>query len=550
MASQASPSGNASGIPHLDFRIERLRVTCRFTFAFHAREVRFEVDRGEGFESIFPETFSFHADRHDPTELTLRFEDLWSNPRRLHPRAGRRDAEELVFRLLGALPAVLDELLDRLAGSGAQGRVAEDVSVFALIAQRFITDKSLVDHPRLELSMIHLRALAYRAIRIVMDGRVSKGFLAGYVAGTAHGERSRDPFDLSFFYAIASGDGDDIDRQVVGAASRAYFRWLEDVCLDEDNRAFETENSPFADRAAEVLHAVAPGADRANRARDLAPFLSRPGRDTLRILAKLERWFLHQYDVHHAAVVRQHAEALRRSRVDPERRLTLHGTRMYTLALLLPALPFLLAIPFYDDAPEVFDWWAALEVGVVLAAGIWFLGFRFLWKKDLTFFHTSVPRIGAGIIVGYLPVFMIDEVWDLAQQSPFYLLAVAAMLGTTTFLYIYVEVQRKLGDPQLAFRRARDIVMLGLIEAGGFGLLVTSLLGPLMAGRNWGPHAGMASLASLRTMDPWVGELPRIMGFEPFLAFPTAVLLMSFLAFFIGTFLQLLWEELPITEPL
>jgi hypothetical protein len=25
---------------------------------------------------------------------------------------------------------------------------------------------------------------------------------------------------------------------------------------------------------------------------------------------------------------------------------------------------------------------------------------------------------------------------------------------------------------------------------------------------------------------------------------------MSFLAFFIGTFLQLLWEDLPITEPL
>jgi hypothetical protein len=49
---------------------------------------------------------------------------------------------------------------------------------------------------------------------------------------------------------------------------------------------------------------------------------------------------------------------------------------------------------------------------------------------------------------------------------------------------------------------------------------------------------------------PFLGELPRIIGVEPFLAFPTAVLLMSFLAFFIGVFLQLLWEDLPITEPL
>jgi hypothetical protein len=36
----------------------------------------------------------------------------------------------------------------------------------------------------------------------------------------------------------------------------------------------------------------------------------------------------------------------------------------------------------------------------------------------------------------------------------------------------------------------------------------------------------------------------------PFLSFPTAILLMAFLAFFIGTFLQLLWEDLPMTEPL
>jgi hypothetical protein len=34
------------------------------------------------------------------------------------------------------------------------------------------------------------------------------------------------------------------------------------------------------------------------------------------------------------------------------------------------------------------------------------------------------------------------------------------------------------------------------------------------------------------------------------MAFPSAVLVMTFLSFFIGVFLQLMWEELPITEPL
>ena len=41
-----------------------------------------------------------------------------------------------------------------------------------------------------------------------------------------------------------------------------------------------------------------------------------------------------------------------------------------------------------------------------------------------------------------------------------------------------------------------------------------------------------------------------ITGIDPFFAFPSADFLMTFLSFFIGTFLQLMWEELPITEPL
>ena len=93
--------------------------------------------------------------------------------------------------------------------------------------------------------------------------------------------------------------------------------------------------------------------------------------------------------------------------------------------------------------------------------------------------------------------------------------------------------------------------LLGLVEATGFGLIVTSLLGPFMVVRNWSDAGVEISLEALRAnAHPFLGELPMILGAEPLLLFPTAVVLMSFLAFFIGTFLQLLWEDLPITEPL
>jgi hypothetical protein len=554
-SSPSSEAAPAPGIPRLDFRIERLKTSYRFSYAFHAREVRFERDTGAGFENVFPETFSFRAERHDPAELYLRLEDLWGNPRRLGPEAGRRDCEELVLRLLAALPRTLSSVLDRLRANESESallRAAEDVAVFAQIALRFVRDKQLQDHPRVRMATFHLRQLVTQAFDVLVRERVRPEFREAYVAGHAAVVGSEDPTDVSFFYALAAGEPERIDAALMGAAERAWQRWIEGVCLDDQNGAFEVESSPFSDRASEVLRAVArPGIRSVSRARDLSPFLRRPGnRDCLRILARLELWFLRQYDVHHAAVMRHHAEALRAGAVAPDRMLSRHGRRAYLLALGLPALPLLAAVFLYERAPRLFDWLAALEVSGLLALMFWFLVYRFLIQKDVTFFHTSVPRIGAGIIVGYLPVFLIDEVWDLARQPLAYLLAVVVMLGFAILLYLYVEVHSRLGDARLAFARALDIFLLGMIESAGLGMIVTSLLGPLMAARNWG-LGQVTSLAEQReALSPFLGELPRVLGVEPFWVFPSAVLLMSVLAFFIGTFLQLLWEDLPITEPL
>jgi hypothetical protein len=50
-------------------------------------------------------------------------------------------------------------------------------------------------------------------------------------------------------------------------------------------------------------------APRVHRGRELAPYLRRLGnRDVLRLLGKLEAWFLRQYDIHHAAAMIQHAD--------------------------------------------------------------------------------------------------------------------------------------------------------------------------------------------------------------------------------------------------
>ena len=128
---------------------------------------------------------------------------------------------------------------------------------------------------------------------------------------------------------------------------------------------------------------------------------------------------------------------------------------------------------------------------------------------------------------------------------------VSALLGLVTLLYLYTEVQRRLGAPDLAFARARELFLLGLLQAFGAGLLITGLTGGYMASRNWSPGEEAAPMALLgELLPPFVGQLPRVVGVEPIYTFPAAIFVMAFFSFFIGTFLQLLWEDIPITEPL
>ncbi len=535
-------------------------MTARATYAFHARELRFEIDRGDGFTAIFPETFSLHVARHDPAELYLQLEDLWTRPRLLSANATRRDAEAFVHRLVAGLPGHLERALERVertapAGAGALARVHEDVAVVALVVLRFFDDKRMAESEGLRLASFHLRKLLWRALCGLVSERVSAETLDRYRAGRlGRALPGEEASEATLLRALAGEDAAAAERQVLLLAERAYHDWLEDVCLDESNEAFESEDSPFADRETEVVRAcTAPGAGSIARGRDLSPFLRRPrNKDCLRLLSKVKLYFLHQYDLGHSSQIIKHMTWLAEGRDEAERVLTRHSTRNYLIAILVLALPFLGAAVAYDRAPFWFDLAASVEMTFVTAVAFWYLTIQFAWRRDLSDFFAGVPRVGAGIIVGYLPVFLIDEVWSLSLKAFLPLGAVAILLALTTLLYLYVEVQRRLGASPTAFARARAIFLLGILQSFVFGLVTTSLIGQFMASRVWDEATGAeVPFDVLRSQVPrFAGELPRVIGLDPFLAFPTTVFLMTFLAIFIGTFLQLLWEDLPITEPL
>jgi hypothetical protein len=546
-------------LPRLELRVERLQLNFRFTLAFQAREIRFEAaEDGGPFERIFPETFSFNAARHDPTELFLQLEDLLTKSAMLGPRARARDAKNLMIRILSSAPDYLNRLCLHMETSnrlGAEARLKfhQDVALLSQILIRFNETHDFGDRRQLRVSDSSLRRRMYESLRVLLSDRVESGYLEAYIAGRVQPiDPNDDPSESGFFQVLEAGESEAVNRMIVRMTERAFYLWLEGVCLDEENQVFEKEDSPFADRETEVLAAiVSDAADSMERGSDLMPFLRRSDRNCQRILGKLERWFLRSYDIQHSSAIIHHAAMLSSGRVKNDQVLTWHTPLVLSGLLALMVAPFFAAIFAYDRAPEFFNILCAAEVLLINFAALWFLVYRFCWKRELSFFHASVPRIGAGIVVGYLPVFLIDEVWDLASRPNAALDAVVLMLGLVTLLYIYVEVARRISDTSVAFFRARAIFLLGVVEAFGVGVVMTSLVGPFMVARNWSPVSGEVSIEVLReTMSPMIGQLPHVVGVGPIYAFPSALLLMTFLSFFIGVFLQLMWEELPITEPL
>ena len=367
---QGESGASASGLPRLELRVERLRLRFRFTLAFHAREVRFEVARGDGaYERIFPETFSFNAARHDPTELFLQLEDLLTKPRLLGEKASARDARGLMTRLLSQAPRYLDGLCEYLDSENrlspeARLRFHQDGALLSQVLLRFIETRELDGGRQLRVSSYSLRRRIYDSLRVLLDERVDPDYLAAYVEGRVNLiEPSDDPTESGFFQVLETGEPEAANRMIVRMAERAFYLWLEGVCLDEENQAFEKEDSPFEDRETEVLRAITvPSARSVNRSSDLMPFLRRGNKNATRLMGKLEQWFLRIYDIRHSSAVINHGALLHSDRPQTDRALSWHSPRNHAAALIVLMSPFLAGIFFYDAAPRWIDFLCSAEV--------------------------------------------------------------------------------------------------------------------------------------------------------------------------------------------
>lgn len=332
---------------------------------------------------------------------------------------------------------------------------------------------------------------------------------------------------------------------------RALSAWY--TALADDNLAWcFGPADPQAGREAEMWALLADEVDGRRRLRRL--FRETPeGRAAARRVA--ERWFLPRYDLHAAEQVKR---ALRDLTPDGREGGYLDGPvgflaglsrlseRALLLALLICAVAWLIGgygggdVQTAGPIPLLGLLYLALGAGPALS---WLLG-------DTP--DTSTPRLLAGILVALVGVIM-QQNWAglalFADTHPLWAAGIGFAIAVAALRVLLGKVRRALGAEwppadgarrgplgrarawarDLAVRRTAALWGRGLAAAFLLSLVVSDLLGDFYLGPEIGPR--------LIRFPGAVGHI-----------YPGLALFFTALLLFAGVFVQLLWEEKPLTE--
>ncbi len=166
---------------------------------------------------------------------------------------------------------------------------------------------------------------------------------------------------------------------------------------------------------------------------------------------------------------------------------------------------------------------------------IFFLILFFLIKHQNTI-RLWIPRLFGSIIVGYLPLIVGDELWKFAILADRYTITAIVFLSLfISFLYILHEISNIVGYGKDVFRRSVNIFSNGVLYSFSIGIILLDILNAHFVSNMNDPQIFRSShlhSGILGVIDPKV-----LLVFFP-------------LALLIGIFVQIIWDDKPITEPL
>jgi hypothetical protein len=168
-------------------------------------------------------------------------------------------------------------------------------------------------------------------------------------------------------------------------------------------------------------------------------------------------------------------------------------------------------------------------------------------RKRWLYSQLLLPRLLGAAIVGMIPLLLNDQSWQIGiQSSPVNWLLLASLTYTASFVYMFIEVYntvkfvqgRSVAD---ALKASGKIFLIAFSETLFIVTITSTLIFPEVV-----PSLSAAKFGIYATLYASVTGLPEIrltFGF-----FPALIVLWTGIALFIGSFVQLLWQDKRITD--
>jgi len=168
--------------------------------------------------------------------------------------------------------------------------------------------------------------------------------------------------------------------------------------------------------------------------------------------------------------------------------------------------------------------------------------FTQILRKRWLYSQLLLPRILGAAIVGLLPLLLNDQSWNIGVLSSAFNWSLLALLTYIfSFVYIFIEVHNikkflKGHTIAQALKESGRIYLIALSETLFFVTITSSLIFP-----------SVISNIGINIMNYRLGIYSSI-SLLSFGFFPSLIILWTGIALFIGSFVQLIWQDQRITE--
>ena len=175
--------------------------------------------------------------------------------------------------------------------------------------------------------------------------------------------------------------------------------------------------------------------------------------------------------------------------------------------------------------------------GIIILTLLMFFLIDFKSKRKTTlYFKLLIPRLLGGIFIGYFPILIGEEVWSFVKEvNAFEGFFIVILSSVFCLYYLFTELNNVVKDIRVASFRSMRIWLIGLIESFIIGIFIQDLF----------------ARAFVNTLETnYYGLMMPPHGLLGGKIYPKVLLIYFPLALFIGVFVQLIWEDKPITHPL